>query len=410
MNEKTRTVMPGPLSGWEEGFADYLTGLGYAPGSVMLRLNLMKHLSRWLAVEGINPAGCDDGAVARFIIARRRDHVDLSSLGAIAPLLTYLRSVAVIPSVVPAVRAEGPVDVLLLGWGEYLASARGLAGSTVGYYRELARPFVCSRLRGNGVDLDGLDARAVTHFVQENIPGMAVGTAKLTVTVLRSLLRYLFVSGLIAERLDGVVPARAGYRDSGLPRGLTAGQVDAVIAAIDQSARAGKRDRAIVMLLARLGLRAGEVSGLQLEDVDWRAATIRVRGKGGRLDVLPVPIDVGSALAEYLRVVPRPVSAGRALFFRSLAPYSPLGSPAVKAVVRRAGLRAGIGPVGAHQLRHSVATATINAGASLEEVAQLLRHRSVCSTTIYAKVDLSRLAGLARPWPDESAPTRDGGI
>lgn len=399
----------GLLAACGEGFASYLVGLGYAPGSVELRLNLLRHFSRWLSAEGLEPAGCDEAVTAQFMVVRQASHVVMSSPGAVAPLWAYLRLAGVIPVPAPLpVVAPGPVDAVLVRWGDYLVGERGLGAGTVRYYRELARPLLVSRLRGDDLHLAGLDARAVSTFVRGHIPGLSVGTAKLTVTALRSLLRYLFVAGLIRERLDGVVPARAGYRDSGLPHGLAPGQVEALIAGIDLKTHTGKRDLAIVLLLARLGLRAGEVAALCLEDIDWRAATVRVSGKGGRIDVMPLPADVGAALAGHLAVARHPAAAGRGLFFGSAAPYLPLSDGGVKSVVRSAGRRAGLGAVGAHRLRHGVATATINAGASLEEVAQLLRHRHLSSTTIYAKVDLTRLRTLARPWP--GAGLRDGGV
>ncbi|GAA3314323.1 tyrosine-type recombinase/integrase [Arthrobacter ramosus] len=400
MDSGLNVVVSGPLGGFGVGFAEYLGRLGYAPTSIGLRLNLMRHLSRWLVEEAVSPAACDAAALERFLVGRRVTHTDMSSAGSLAPLVAYLRSIEVIPGEEPETVPEpGPVDLVLERWGRFLADDRGLRTSTIRYYRELARPFLLSRLGGQALDLEGLDARAVSGFVMSQIPGMPVGSAKLTVTALRSLLRFLFAAGHIGDRLDQVVPARAGYRDSGLPRGLTPERVKALIAAVDPASRTGKRDLAIVLVLARLGLRAGEVAALSLDDVDWRAGTLRVPGKGGQSDLLPLAADVGAGLAAHLSVERHPAATGRALFFTSSAPYRRLSSAAVKAVVRCAGARAGLGPVGAHRLRHAAGTATINAGASLEEVAQLLRHRHLASTTIYAKVDLTRLAGLARPWP-----------
>lgn len=399
MAEVAKAKVFGPLSGFAEGFADYLSGLGYAPTSVVLRLNMLNHLSRWLAAEGVQPVGFDAGMIERFVNARRLDHVDLSSARALVPLLAFLRSVGAIPDPVAPVGPGTPMDVVLAQWCEFLARERGLQGSSIRYYRDLARPFLVSRMCGDGMNFAGLDARAVSAFVREHIPGMPIGMAKLTVTALRSLLRFLFAAGLTTERLDGAVPARAGYRDSGLPKGLAPAQLEALISAIDPGTDTGKRDLAIVVLLARLGLRAAEVAALRLEDLDWRAATLRVPGKGGRIDVLPLPADVGEVLVEHLQVKRHPAAVGRALFFASLAPYLPLGHAGVQGVVRSAGMRTGLGTVGTHRLRHSVATATINAGASLEEVSQLLRHRHLSSTTIYAKVDLTHLTSLATPWP-----------
>lgn len=408
MDKTLNAVVPGPLSGCGEGFVDYLVGLGYAAGSIQLRVNLLKHVSRWLAAEGLDPAEFDSAAVERFIAVRRSDHVDLSSAKVLVPLLAFLRSAGMIPMPMVSAGAMSTVDVILARWREHLLTERGLQVSTIRYYEELARPLLVSRLDGDLVDLDGLDARVVSEFVRDRIPGVPVGTAKLTVTALRSLLRFLFIDGLIAERLDALVLARAGYRDAGLPRGLRPEQVESLIAAAEASGRTGRRDLAIVLLLARLGLRAGEVAGLRLDDVDWRAGTLRIAGKGGQIDLLPLPPDVGEAVAAHLRAGRHPASTGRVVFFRSSAPHTPLSVSAVIAVVRRAGERAGLGAVGAHRLRHSVATATINAGASLEEVAQLLRHRDVSSTTIYAKVDLTRLRRLARLWPGSIAGHRDG--
>ena len=183
-------VVSGPLGTWAQGLADYLSGLGYAPASIVLRLRLLAHLSRWLAADGLMPAHCDAVAVARFLVARRSDHQGLSTPGALAPLLAYLRSAGVIPEAeLTAPQGVGPVDVVLAMWGDFLRLERGLQGSTIRYYRDLASPFLVSRLRGDVVDFDGVDARTVSVFVREHVPGMPVGTAKLTVTALRSLLR-----------------------------------------------------------------------------------------------------------------------------------------------------------------------------------------------------------------------------
>ncbi len=409
MREVMRVAFSGPLEDAAEGLASYLAGLGYAPLSIALRLRLLAHLSRWLQSEGLELADFDAGVVERFLADRRSDHVDMSTPGALAPLLAYLRLEGLIAAAEPAYRAvTGPVDSVLDGWCVYLAQERGLQPGTIRYYRKVVRPFLMTRLRGETVDLDGLDALAVSGFVRVEIAGLKVSAAKLTLTSLRSLLRYLFMAGLIRDRLDSVVPARAGHRASGLPRWLGDEQGVALIAAAGSQPRTGARNLAIVLLLCRLGLRAAEVAALTLEDIDWWAGTIRINGKNGQVDLMPLPSDAGAALAEHLRRGRDRAAGGRALFHRSLAPYGVLEVSAVKAVVRSAGVRAGLGPVGAHRLRHTVATSTLNAGAALEEVGQLLRHRSLESTVIYAKVDLIRLSSLARPWP-EPLPSPSGG-
>lgn len=405
-----RVAIVGPFSGSVRGLADCLAGLGYAPSTIVQRVRWLARMSRWLQAEGLSASEFDSVTIGRFLATLAPGHEDMLPT-ALRPLLSYLRSVAVIPEAeAQSLIRSGPADTVLAEWAAFLVGERGLKESTVRYYRGLARPFLLTRVREDSLELAGLDAQAVSAYVREHIPGMTVGTAKLTVTALRSLLRFLFLTGLVSKQLDQVVPARAGYRDWGLPRGLSSEQLAALIAAIDPSTGLGKRDLAIVVLLARLGLRAGEVAVLRLDDIDWRAGTLRIAGKGGQIDLLPLPTDAGEALAAHLSAPRHLAAEGRALFFGSSAPYLPLSVSGVIAVVRRAGRRAGLGPVGAHRLRHSVATSTINAGASLQEVAQLLRHRHVSSTTIYAKVDLTRLCAIARPWPGPVGSLLVGGV
>lgn len=399
MREVSKVVVPGPLSGAAAGFAGYLEGLGYAPLSVVLRLRLLAHASRWLESEGLDAAGFDPIAVDRFLRDRQASHRDLASKGALEPLLTYLRSVGSIPDAAPLVAGESPVDLVLQQWAVYLDRQRGLKRSTIHYYLQSGRPFVVAVLAGGASGFDGLDAEEVSSYVSSRLTGLTSGKAKIAVTCLRSLLRFLFVAGFVAEPLDSLVPARAGYREAGLPRRLGPEQVAALIAACDQGTVTGRRDRAVIMILARLGLRAGEVARLCLDDIDWRNGTVRVDGKGGYVELVPLPADVGAALADHLAQGRPQAAADRAVFLRSRAPYRALSNAGVINVVKLAGRRAGLGEIGAHRLRHTVASQSVNAGASFEEVAQLMRHRSLASTTIYAKVDLIRLATLARPWP-----------
>lgn len=406
MREVSVVIVSGPLSEAAGGFGEYLTGLGYAPLSIELRLRLLAHVSRWLAAEGLSARRFDVATVQRFLSARQATHQGLSGRRALEPLLRFLRSTGMIPQAPAWAPSEDPVEAVLEQWAEYLGGENGLQSCTVCNYRELARPFLESRRRDEQVDIAGVSAADVSGFVSAWVPGMSVGRAKLTITALRSLLRFLHASGQLGMRLDGVVPAQAGYRDCGVPRGLAPQEVAAVITACDPATTTGARNRAVVLLLARLGLRAQEVRRIDLGDIDWRAGTLRVHGKGGLVDVLPVPVDVGEALAVHLSN-PRPAAAAanRAVFIGSRAPYRRLAISAVTSIVQVAGRRAGLSAVGSHRLRHSVATATINAGASLEETAQLLRHRSLASTTIYAKVDLTRLRSVARPWPLPAAAT-----
>lgn len=395
-----KVPVSGPLNEWAAGFAGYLAAAGYAPTSIVLRVRLFAHLSRWCDAEALLPTVLDAAAIDRFLVARRASHIDLSSPATVAPVISFLRSVgAVPPAPEPEDGAVGAVEALLDRWGAFLLSEQALVPSTVKNYRALAEPFVASRLRGSVLEWDAVDAAVVAGFVAATIPKLQIGVGKLTITALRSLLRYLFSIGVVADRLDAVVPGRAGYRDAGLPRGVTAEQVALMVAATGGDSVVRRRDRAVLAVLSRLALRAVDVARLELDDVNWRAGTILVRGKGGQIDLMPLPTDVGQALADHLSGARPATAAGRAVFYRSRAPFTALSVSGIQGIVRHAARRAGLGAVGAHRLRHTVATATINAGASLEEVGQLLRHRGLASTTIYAKVDLVRLGSIARPWP-----------
>jgi site-specific recombinase XerD len=249
------------------------------------------------------------------------------------------------------------------------------------------------------LDWSSLQAADIRGFVFTASRGRNVGSAKLVTTALRSLLGYAHVEGLTAAPLRDVVPAVAGWRLAGLPRSLQPGEVRRLLAACDRRTVAGRRDSAMLMLLARLGMRAGEVRSLTLEDIDWRAGELVVKGKGRRLERLPLPEDVGQALSAYLRRGRPATAQGRTVFVRVRAPHRPLSSSGVTQAVAAAAARAGLERVSAHRLRHTVATEMVRAGVALPDVGQVLRHRRLATTAIYAKVDRERLRLLARPWP-----------
>jgi integrase/recombinase XerD len=390
-----RVRVEGPLAGFAEGFAADLTGrLGYSPLTAVNHLYVMAHLSRWLGEQGLVPAELSAGRAEDFAACRRAaGYTSFVSVRGLAPLLGYLRGLGV----VPAAGGTGPVtavQALAEGYRSYLAGERGLsAGRVEGYVRE-----ACLFLAGRAERVGELTAAEVTQFVVAGCGCRGPGAAKNMVTALRSLLRYLYLSGAVAVRLDGAVPAVAGCRDAGLPKALPAGQVAALLASCDRGRPAGRRDFAVLTLLARLGLRAGEVAALELGDIGWRGGELLVRGKGRREERLPLTADAGEAIAGYLRDG-RPPGGSRNVFLRACAPYDALSAGGVKSVVRRACDRAGFPRAGAHRLRHSAATGMLRAGASLEEVGQVLRHRAAATTAIYAKVDDSALSILARPWP-----------
>jgi site-specific recombinase XerD len=315
-----------------------------------------------------------------------------------APLLDHLRSVGVVPADSrPAPRSAD--ELLLERFGEYLAVERGLAAGTVWDYVHAVKPFVVELADDGELDLWELNAARVTAFVVTRCLRQSRGAAKLTVTALRSLLGYLHVEGLIARSLVGAVPSAASWRLSGLLRALEPEQVRALLDSCEQHTVAGRRDFAILTMLARLGLRAGELAGLRLDDVDWRAGELVVIGKGRRAERLPLPVEIGEAITSYLRDG-RPGSAqDRSLFVRVKAPHHGLTTGGVTQVVVSAARRAGLGQIHAHRLRHTAATQMLRAGGSLEEIGQVLRHRQPLTTAIYAKVARDALRQLARPWP-----------
>ncbi|MGH3627555.1 MAG: tyrosine-type recombinase/integrase, partial [Sciscionella sp.] len=292
-----------------------------------------------------------------------------------------------------------PVENLLGRYRDYLIGERGLTSGTARGYVDFVRPFVVTRLRGEVLDFAGLTAGDVTGFVLSACPGRAVGSAKLIVCALRSLLRWLHLTRQMPVSLAAAVPSVAGWRLSSLPKGLESGELGRLLGSCDRRTRTGRRDYAIMLLLSRLGLRAGEVARLGLDDIDWRHAEIVISGKGNRAERLPLPADVGAAITAYLRGGRPSTAQGRSVFVRVHAPHRELTTGGVTEVVFDGAQRAGLPKMHAHRLRHTAATAMLAAGSPLPEVGQVLRHRSMLSTVIYAKVDRNALAVLARPWP-----------
>lgn len=232
--------------------------------------------------------------------------------------------------------------------------------------------------------------------------GVSVSATQFFVSGLRAFLRFCFVEGLLQADLSPAGLAVTGRRRSSLPRGISRADAAALLGACDRRSGLGRRDHAVIIVLLRVGLRAREVAGLTLDDIDWRAGELVVRGKGGREDRLPLPADVGAAIASYLRRG-RPASARREVFLRARAPYEPIASGTVCSTVRRACRRAAIAEVGAHRLRHTTACEMVQARVPLARIGQVLRHRSLQSTALYARVDRDQLRLLAQPWPQGGA-------
>jgi integrase/recombinase XerD len=397
-----RSFVRGPLEPHVAGFAEELLRQGYSRSSAAQQVCFIAHLDRWMSAGGVGLDGLSAPLIERYLAERRSaGYVEYRSVRALRPLLEFLAPLGVLP--VPQVVPPGPVEELLGRYRDYLIGERGLASGTARGYVDFVRPFAATRLHGGVLDFASLTAADVTGFVLGACPGRAVGSAKLIVCSLRSLLGWLHVTGATPVSLVSAVPSVAGWRLSALPKGLEPGQLRRLLAACDRRTATGRRDYAIMLLLARLGLRAGEVAHLGLGDIDWRHGEVAIVGKGNRAERLPLPAGVGAAIAAYLRRGRPGTAEGRSVFVRVHAPHRALTAGGVTMVVFGAAQRAGLPKMHAHRLRHTAATAMLRAGSPLPEVGQVLRHRSPLTTAIYAKVDRDALAVLARPWPPGAA-------
>lgn len=407
MSGPARVVVVGPLAQHADGYWAELIGRGYTPWSATGQLRLLAHLSRWMAGGGLELVELTDEQVERFLRARRADHTQLLSPRGLVPLLAFLRVRGAIPQEATAamVGSRSRLQEVLDEFGNHLSRERGLQPGTVGYYRAVAESFL-SRAADASVDLDGTGWALTTGDVTGFMLAQARTGRSLAhqASAVRALLRFLHLRGYTLWPLVGAVPAAARWRHMLPPRALPPEQVTRLLAGCDQRTAVGRRDRAVLILMARLGLRAGEVAALRLDDIDWRAGEVLVRGKADRWERLPLPVDVGAALADHLQQRLSGDSQ-RHVFLRVRAPRAPLTTRGVCSVMRNACVRAGLAPVGAHRLRHSAATQIRRAGAPLSEISQLLRHHRGATTAAYTRfdrsdpVDSEALRTLARPWP-----------
>ncbi len=389
-----------PVTVLSDGLEEDLRRQGYAPGTIWKHRRLLNDLICWLQGQQLAMGDLSMAQVDRFMADRRAAGVrKLKTRKALGSILDHLRGRGLAPAAEPA-GEDSPAQVIVNRYRQFLTAERGLAAVTTARYVDCLRPFLDRRISGDDLDLESLTPADVTSFVVAWCPCLNTGVAKLTVTALRSFLGFLHLDGVTERSLVPAVPKVLRRRLAGLPKGLEPDQVRRLLAACDANTAVGRRDLAILTLLVRLGLRRSEVAGLGLDDIDWRAGTIRVRGKGDCHERLPLPADVGRRLAQYLRHA-RPAEAqGRTVFVRHFAPHHALGASRVSGIVADAARRADLGRIHAHRLRHTAATELLRAGASLPEIGQLLRHRRVETTAIYAKVDRDTLRLIARPWPE----------
>jgi site-specific recombinase XerD len=392
----------GPLAAHIAAFAKWASEQGYALGSRRVQIRLAAGFSRWLGQKAVRLRSVSSEHAARYLRYRtRRVRLHLGDAAALRQLLDVLRRQGVLPAKKTPSPRLTPVERCVQAFERYLRDERALVAATIGNYVPFVRAFLTDRFGSRRVTLSRLCAGDVVRFVQRQAPRLHLKRAKLLTTALRSFLHYARYRGGIARDLAAAVPAVASWSMTSIPRAIPADQVRQLLASLSRRTAIGRRDYAIVLLLARLGLRASEVAFLELEDIDWQAGRLSVRGKGGRRTELPLPTDVGDAIVAYLQHG-RPRSTSRRVFLRGKAPIRGfLGPSAIGSLVRHALERAGIdAPTkGAHQFRHGLATQMLRHGASLTEIGEVLGHRSPETTKIYTKVDLDALRTLALPWP-----------
>jgi integrase/recombinase XerD len=401
---RIREIRSGPSGTLIESFADYLFQNGYAEVSARRHIRSAEHIVRWASRNNLSASKLDDRALKRF-----SDHLKRCRCG------RYCRSnrVEILAGArlflshsqgldIPAIRLHSPTDstpVLLQSFCQWMRERRGTSERTLYNYGLPIRELI----RRLGEDPSKFDAQRLRKFVLNQSRHTGWTVAKRCTTALRMFLRFLIAEGRCRAGLLGAIPTLAHWRLSSLPRYLPPEAVERVIDSCDVSSPVGKRDRAVLLLLARLGLRAGDIVQMLLQDIDWKGAWIHVSGKNRRQTRLPLTQEVGDAIVSYVQKG-RPRSHTETLFLRSRAPFRGLRDhAAVSMIVATAFRRAGIkrpGRGAAHLLRHSVASSMLRQGASLQQIAALLRHRSVETTQIYAKIDVTALQQIAQPWPE----------
>jgi len=394
--------LEGPLAAQIAAFAKWARDQGYALQSRYRRVLLAAGFSRWLGQQAVRLRRVSAEHPARYLRSRaRRVQVHKGDAAALRQFLDFLRRHGAIPAEKISPRRLTPVERASQRFERYLRDERALAPATVVNYVPFIRDFLTDRFGHGPITLSRLGAGDVVRFVQRQAPRLHLKRAKLLTTALRSFLHYARYCGDIARDLAAAVPPVANWSMTSIPRAIPADAVRQLLASISRRTAIGRRDYAIVLLLARLGLRASEVAFLELDDMDWETGQVSVRGKGGQRTALPLPADVGAAIAAYLRHG-RPRSTSRRVFLRAKAPIRGfLSQQAIGSLVRHTLARAGVNAPtnGAHQFRHALATQMLHHGASLTEIGEVLRHRSSETTKIYTKVDLEALRTLALPWP-----------
>ena len=393
-------IQHSPLGEFFESYESEMCSAGYARQTREVQIRVVADFSHWLARRRVSAQEVTAELFRPFLRSRaRRRCPTRNDQSALDRLLNLLVREGVVPP--PTSPPATPADRLQAEFRLYLQQERALTLTTQDCYLMFVSEFLKERFGSGPIDLASMCAADVLGFVQRRAVTIRSKRVQLMTTALRSFLRFARYRGEIDKDLAACVPAIANWKLSTIPRAIPPDQVKLLLTSIDRKTAVGRRDYAILLILARLGLRAGEIKTLTLEDLDWQEGLITVRGKAGRYSQLPLPADVGEAIADYLRHG-RPTASSRCVFLRARAPSAGFQSQSgIGSMVRHALARAGIDALrtGAHQFRHALACQMLQQEASLSEIGELLRHRSPQTTAIYAKVDLASLATLALPWP-----------
>ena len=401
MRKNSREQMGGPLAPFAAGIEEMLLTEGYLEVPARVLMRLVGELSRWLERRRLVASDLSEEVIERFFEAGGGRRCQRRSRRSLELVAAHLCSLGVIApgGVVPPGRT--PVEAELLGaFGTWCLRQRGLTRTTTDQYVRRVATFLELWRPDGDVAVAELDGRGVLATVRASAEVMPAPSLRCMVTALRSFLRFLYVTGRAPAPLATVVPPLKSWPRTALPSPVPAHEARKLVAACDTTTGRGRgrRDAAVLLVLMRLGLRAAEVARLELGDFDWRRGEVTIRGKGGRRDVLPLPVEVGEAIAAYLRQG-RVSSPSRAVFLTAVAPVRALSPDGVALLVGRACGRAGVVKTGPHRLRKTLATETLRAGAPMAEVAQLLRHADQATSSIYAAADITAVAALARPWP-----------
>lgn len=384
-----------PFGSYIERLADWLYEQGYCRDQALRHLLTVEEFGRWLRRWHIPLRDVTFSRARRYVRLRRR-RKGFGALLALKRLFEMLAQEGRISSMnAPKSRAE----LVVQKFGNFLSGERALASRTIKNRKTVVTTFLAQRFGQRSFQFSNITPRDLIAFVQKEAVRRR-NSIKTVETALRSFMRYLLFSGLVKQDLSTAIPSAPNRRFTSIPRHLTADQVSRVLASCNRQTRTGRRDYAILLLLARLGLRAGEVEALKLDDIDWTTGTLTVHGKGGKVCQMPMLHDVGKAISVYLRK-DRLSSPDRSLFQRIGAPRHGLGRTVVGSVVRFALERSGVQSTtrGSHQFRHTIGNQMLAKGASLAEIGEVLRHESPDTTFIYTKVDLGALRPLARHWP-----------